>query len=247
MILKASTLLLFPFLIVQGYKVKKNTLRLPEPQGERKGQSSEIDSHHKDEISILILGDSAAAGVGVDEQSDALSGHIVEGLSERHNIRWQLEAKTGYTSAQLIKHTQDLNNQHFDIVITSIGVNDVTKLTSAKTWMSYQRKLYRLINEKFSPKMMIVTGVPPMNHFPALPNPLAWLFGQYAKAMNKNLAQFVRKTENMYLIEYDFEQYRALNLSMAIDGFHPSREVYQYWANQIVECILMNYPVKNET
>ncbi len=35
MFLKASTLLLLPALIVQGYMVNKKHLRLPEPEGER--------------------------------------------------------------------------------------------------------------------------------------------------------------------------------------------------------------------
>lgn len=69
MFLKAATITLIPALIIQGKKVKKNTPRLPEPEGVREG----ITGQGK-KLSILILGDSAAAGVGVKTQEDALLG-----------------------------------------------------------------------------------------------------------------------------------------------------------------------------
>ena len=37
MFLKISTIVLIPALLIQGYAVKKNTLRLPEPDGNRQG------------------------------------------------------------------------------------------------------------------------------------------------------------------------------------------------------------------
>ena len=117
--------------------------------------------------------------------------------------------------------------------LSAVGVNDVTKLTSAKKWIKQQENLYRQINHKFSPQLIIATGVPPMDQFPALPNPLAWLFGQYAKKMNQQLAQFIQKKTNMDWIEYDLEQYKKLNLDMAKDGFHPSKEVYALWGQQV--------------
>lgn len=63
-----------------------------------------------------------------------------------------------------------------------MGVNDVTKLISPQKWIQQQQEFYTVIERKFSPKMVLVTSVPPMNLFPALPNPLSWLFGQYSSA-----------------------------------------------------------------
>ena len=76
-----------------------------------------------------------------------------------------------------------------------------------------------------------------MDLFPALPNPLAWLFGQYAKKMNQALGQFVQKQQNMQWIEYDLVRFKTLNLEMAVDGFHPSKEIYALWAEQVAEKI----------
>lgn len=74
-ILKAATLALIPALVLQGWRVKKNTPRLPEPEGRREGQSGSGQA-----LSILIAGDSAAAGVGVATQEDALLGAVLKEL-----------------------------------------------------------------------------------------------------------------------------------------------------------------------
>ncbi len=232
MFLKIATIALLPALIIQGIRVKKNTPRLPEPDGAREGISGQGKK-----LSLLIAGDSAAAGVGVETQQDALMGALIAELKNEYEIHWKLHAKTGHTSAQVIQAVKELDNQPYDAVITSVGVNDVTKLTSAKSWMAKQQKLYSLIQKKFQPGIIVAAGVPPMHMFPALPNPLSWLFGQYAQQMNQQLQQLVQSQANMQWVEYDLEKYKALNLSMAADGFHPSKEIYRLWAKEVADKI----------
>ena len=233
MFLKASTLLLLPALIVQGYIVKQKTPRLPEPEGERCG----VYAGNRPTLSLLILGDSAAAGVGVGAQADALLGQLLTLLSPYYTIEYCLEATTGHTTKQIYQSLERVDSRHFDIVISSVGVNDVTSLQQPKTWIKQQKELYQKIQLNFQPKLIIVSGVPPMNEFPALPFPLSWLFGQYAAQMNEFLAQYITTQKNMQLIQYDLNEYREKNLSMAHDGFHPSKEIYQLWAEKIVAII----------
>lgn len=236
--LKIVTLTLVPALLIQGYRVKKNTLRLSEPQGIRQGTMGKGKP-----LSILILGDSAAAGVGVEHQQDALLGSLLHELKQDFEISYQLEAKTGDTTVQVLERTQLLKNQHFDVVISSVGVNDVTKLTAPKKWIQLQQQFYTEIENKFSPQLILVTSVPPMDLFPALPNPLGWLFGQYSSAMNQKLANFIqnkqlqRKATCYQLIQFDLAHFKTLNLQMAKDGFHPSKEIYQIWAGEIANKI----------
>ncbi|MGE8683195.1 MAG: SGNH/GDSL hydrolase family protein [Acinetobacter sp.] len=236
MLLKAVTIILIPALIVQGYRIKKNTPRLLEPKGQREGHTGMGKP-----LSILILGDSAAAGVGVETQQDALLGAVIDELKMDYAIDWKLHAKTGDGTSQIIQNVHTLGNHHYDVVLTSVGVNDVTKLMSAKQWIKQQQDLYHLIQQKFSPTLVIAAGVPPMHLFPALPNPLSWLFGQYAKQMNVKLAQLVHTRSNMQWIEYDLQKYQALNLDMAADGFHPSKEIYQIWGKTAANLIRQQF------
>ena len=226
--LKITTLILLPIIAIQGIKVRKKIPHLPEASGERDGV---IGSGKP--LSLLILGDSAAAGVGVETQQDALSGAIITELGNEFTLMWKLQAQTGNTTQQVIQAAKQIRDQQYDIVITSIGVNDVTKFTSARSWLKQQRQLFADIQNRFKPKLIIVSGVPPMQHFPALPNPLAWLFGKYAAQMNQVLQQWLMPQDKFKFIQYDIKEFQALDLPMASDGFHPSKEIYAIWGQQI--------------
>ncbi|MGJ8757716.1 SGNH/GDSL hydrolase family protein [Acinetobacter sp. HC8-3S] len=226
--LKITTLTLVPIIAIQGIKVRKKMPHLPEASGERDGV---IGSGKP--LSLLILGDSAAAGVGVETQQDALSGAIITELGNEFTLTWKLQAQTGNTTQQVIQAAKQISDQQYDIVITSIGVNDVTKFTSARSWLKQQKQLFADIQNRFKPKLIIVSGVPPMQHFPALPNPLAWLFGKYAAQMNQVLQQWLMPQDKFKFIQYDIKEFQALDLPMASDGFHPSKEIYAIWGQQI--------------
>lgn len=231
--LRTATLALIPALVIQGSRVKKNKIRLPEAEGAREGITGQGQT-----LSLLILGDSAAAGVGVAHQNDALLGAVISALQHQYQVHWRLEAQSGDTTSQVIQKTKKLVNQKYDVVVTSVGVNDVTRLMSAQTWIKQQQHFYQLIQAKFQPELIIATGVPPMHLFPALPNPLSWLFGQYAKQMNLQLEKMIAQQEDMQWIEYDIRKYQSMNLEMAKDGFHPSKEIYQIWGKEVSDRIL---------
>ena len=231
--LRTATLALIPALVIQGSRVKKNTIRLPEAEGAREGITGQGQT-----LSLLILGDSAAAGVGVAHQNDALLGAVISALQHQYQVHWRLEAQSGDTTSQVIQKTKKLVNQKYDVVVTSVGVNDVTRLMSAQTWIKQQQQFYQLIQAKFQPELIIATGVPPMHLFPALPNPLSWLFGQYAKQMNLQLKKMIAQQKDMQWIEYDIQKYQSMNLEMAKDGFHPSKEIYQIWGKEVSDRIL---------
>ena len=189
----------------------------------------------------MILGDSAAAGVGVETQQEALLGAIIAELQNEYVLQWKLHAKTGDTTKQVYQAIQQLEPKKYDVVVTSVGVNDVTKLISAKTWIKQQKQLFSQIQNHFQPKLIIVSGVPPMQHFPALPNPLAWLFGQYAEQMNQTLKQWLAPQPQFRFIEYDIKNFQAMNLPMASDGFHPSKEIYAIWGQQVAALVRQTF------
>jgi len=60
--------------------VRLTVLRLPEALGERSGCCG-----GGNKLNLLIIGDSAAVGVGVDKQSDALASQLAEKLAVKHS------------------------------------------------------------------------------------------------------------------------------------------------------------------
>ncbi len=225
------TLALAPILYYQGKRVKKSIVRLPEPVGARSGTIGTGQP-----LRLLILGDSAAAGVGVKTQQQALAGQLIEQLAQQYTVDWQLEATSGHTTQQVIEHLKTIQPKSFDVIITSVGVNDVTKLMSANKWIALQDQLIIQIQRQFKPQLLLMSSVPPMQFFSGLPQPLRWHMGLYAKQMNKRLASHIKNWPHVQQVIWPLGQEQR-DIPLAEDGFHPSAVAYQIWAEAIVEVI----------
>ena len=220
---------LAPLLLLQGVYVRKVTPRLPEPPGPRSG-----DIGQGRPLRLLILGDSAAAGVGATTQSDALSGQLLQKLSGSHWITWRLWAANGRTSAQCLALLDAHDAEPFDAAVLSLGVNDVTSGVSLSTWQAQQQQLADLLCGKFAVKRILFTALPPMHHFPALPQPLRGVLGARAKTFNRALQAFVMTRDDCRLLKFDAPMQAEF---MAADGFHPSAFTYGLWADQAAQAL----------
>ncbi|MGH8807309.1 MAG: SGNH/GDSL hydrolase family protein, partial [Noviherbaspirillum sp.] len=72
---------LLPFLIAQGRYTRRVTPRLPEAGGPATGLAG--SSHPAPALSLLTLGESPVAGVGVSTHEEAITGQFAETLSSR--------------------------------------------------------------------------------------------------------------------------------------------------------------------
>lgn len=233
MFYKLIALLALPVLIVQGKQVRKQALKLPEAVGARVGTT---DNSAKPPLSILILGDSSAAGVGAAHQNDALLGQLVLKLQHDFDLSWTLVAKTGARTQDIITMLElTAPTKKVDIVITSLGVNDVTSLQRTANWLSAQEKLHQYCFSKLGAKHIVVSGMPPMYKFPLLPQPLRWVMGSIAKQFDRRQAIAIGKCDNKsyepLLVELD-------QSAMAVDGFHPGPLIYRALAESLSERII---------
>jgi len=222
-----------PIIIAQGRYVKKVTPKLPEAAGKRSGVAGKGQK-----IRLLIVGDSAAAGVGVDDQSQALTGNLVSALSECYQVDWQLLARSGYTTLDSLQMISEQPQKTFDIIVTSLGVNDVTGTLPASTWLTQQQDLITLLRKQFSCQLILITQIPPMGQFPALPQPLRRYLGARSTQFNRKLTTLIENQEDCQLIDINAE----LNEDdMAEDGFHPGPNIYQHWAEIVAEKIKVQH------
>ncbi len=224
---------LSPLLLLQGVYVRMVTPRLPEASGERFGQLGLGTP-----LRLLILGDSAAAGVGVSQQSQALSGQLTARLANKHQLSWQLWAKNGYKSQDILALLASNPAEPIDVVILSIGVNDVTSGVSLKKWAAQKQQIIALLLGKYSVQHIIFTALPPMHLFPALPQPLRWVFGLRAKQFNALLQSKLASTSHCTFLELKTPLEAEY---MAIDGFHPNKKTYHLWAQEAAQAIQQAY------
>lgn len=224
---------LAPLLVAQGRRVRRDTPRLPEPPGDRQGTRGEGTP-----LSLLILGDSAAAGVGAPSQDTALLGQLVDRLSGQHRVTWQLVARTGMTTtdAREALFQGEHVGRAWDIVVVSLGVNDATRLMRSGRFRRHTEALLTRIQRELMPGVVVLSGLPPLHRFPALPEPLRSVIGARARRLDRALSAIAaqRGPSVVYLklpfVELDAE-------AMASDGFHPGPPVYAAWATQVLAAI----------
>jgi lysophospholipase L1-like esterase len=221
---------LAPLLWAQGVQTRRKTVVLPEPPGPRSGRTGSGSM-----LRLLIAGDSAAAGVGADHQDQALSGHLQASLAPRFDLQWELIARTGHTTADLLGCLQAGPPRPFDVVVLSLGVNDVTGLVPLQRWVRQQRALVTLLKERFGARQVLVGAVPPMGEMLAMPQPLRAVMGQRAAQFNAALTRVMRDQHHCQILRLPPSRQPD---ALARDGFHPGPATYRAWAAEVARKII---------
>lgn len=223
-----------PLLLAQGLYTRWVTPKLPEAYGERQGRHGTGS-----ELRVLIVGDSAAAGVGVAYQRDALAGQLVSRLGMTHQVSWRLLAQSGFDTGEVLQLLERTTAERFDVAVVSLGVNDVTSSrVRALDWIAQQGRLIDLLGWKFGVRQVVLSPVPPMHTFPALPQPLRWFLGRRAKHFNSLLSELVaRRSQCSLLTSRQPVATSFMANLMAEDGFHPGPVIYSMWADDTVAAI----------
>ncbi len=234
----ALRVLLSPVLIGQAMRVRRTAQSLPEADGPRDGVTGSGPV-----LRLGIIGDSSAAGVGVADQSQALLGNVTTLLAAQFTVHWHLDALTGATTRSTLTRLSDARPRPLDVVITALGVNDVTRLIPAATWVRQQSALFDRLHTLYHPQHIYVTGMAPLGQFPLLPDPLRWTLGRHADRLERQRKPMIAARPDCTLVPFDLPLDPAL---MATDGFHPGPTIYALWAKEMASRILSDWPEINQ-
>ena len=227
-ILACTIFVVLIVLIIQGYRVNKSAIRLPEAHGARRN----IQNNH---TSLLHIGESTVAGVGVKTMDEGLTAHIIQHLFDNKfpDVDWEALGGNGAKVADSLAMESILDNP--DILIITFGVNDSKGFTSHSQWI----KNINQCVEKFTGTHTKVyfTSVPPMHKFPLLPVPLRYLLGIKTKLLDNSLKSLCM-SKNWHHIRFTSTMD---SFPMAEDGFHPSGSGYKEWGKTIAEKILKEH------
>jgi lysophospholipase L1-like esterase len=225
---------LAPLLLAQGRSMRRTAMRLPEAAGQRTGIV--LIQGDQSELSLLFVGDSTMAGVGVQNQASALAFQVASILANRmgRSVRWQLVAKSGVNTSQALGlvHTQSL--LPVDVVITALGTNDVTSQRKPDQFIGDYEVLISHLLHRVEAKFVVISGLPPLHLTPAAPQPLRWYLGSYARLLDDCLRRWIVRQRN---ITYVSLQWASNPKEMAADGYHPGERQYRVWAGLVAESI----------
>ncbi|MCX7558904.1 SGNH/GDSL hydrolase family protein [Sulfitobacter sp. F26204] len=234
-----ARLVLSPLLVAQALHVRRSAQNLPEAAGPRRGTSGMGPP-----LKLAIIGDSSAAGVGVAQQSRALSGQLVQILGAYFSVEWQLDAQSGSTTPSTISRLTQSTSRPLDVIVIGLGVNDVTRLTRTGKWITQQKTLIDRLRTLHNPKHIYISGLPPMGDFPLLPHPLRWILGRHARRLERHRRAWLATCPDCTLVPFDLPLRPDM---MASDGFHPAAITYTLWAKEMASRILSDWPIHRET
>ena len=221
---------LAPFLFPQSRVVLSHLPKLEEARGLRYGKIAGVDP-----LRLLVFGDSTAAGVGVEYQSEGLAGAVSHELQERFNrgVTWQLYARSGVTSGELRAFfLPSATTEQYDVIFLSIGVNDVMHLRRKRQFAADLAAILDALRETSPEAWIIVPGVPRMERFDSLPDPLSSILGARAHRINRGARQVI---EGRYRVVHTKPWPIGTAGFFAIDNFHPSAIGYAAWAKAALD------------
>lgn len=211
--------------------MRATALRLPEAAGPREAEGSALR--------LLIVGDSSAAGVGAAHQDEALAGRLAQALASRlgQPIGWQVIATSGHRSEQALAAFEAAELAPADVLITSLGVNDVVDQVAPARALAALDRIHALAAERAGVRLSVHCAAPPMQQFPLLPQPLRWFFGRQAARFNAALTASVAGHASRRVLQLPEAMQRNAAELMAEDGFHPGPRGYALWAEALADCI----------
>lgn len=181
-------------------------------------------------LRLLLLGESTVVGVGAGCLQHALVGRLAQALAARHGrpVQWRACGENGISVTQACERLlPQVLDERVDLALLVFGVNDTTALTSMRRWQS---SLALMADELAARGARVAfCGVPPLQHFTALPWLLRRLLGVRAALLDVRLRR---------IAEHSGAGYYPLSLQfsaeyLALDGFHPSSLGCRVWAQSL--------------
>lgn len=221
---------LLPLLIAQGKYTRHVTPRLPEAGGSTSGIAGA--EYGRETLSLVAIGESPVAGVGVETYNHAITARLAHALATQlqRPVAWQACGKNGVTAREALEAVlPSVPPQPVDLAFVAFGVNDTTAFRPAEQWRQDLRQLLAAIETRCTPKCILLSGVPAVGRFPALPQPLRWVMGLKAAALDAVARELANDRPCTCYVPLSLDPYHKEVL--APDGYHPSLQGCNAWAS----------------
>lgn len=183
-----------------------------------------------DSLSILGVGDSTIAGVGVSDPSSGLIAQFSLALHSHtgRGVSWRAVGESGATSKDFLKQfLPDAVREPADLIFVSLGANDAKDLKPLGATLGRFERLITVLHEAHPNAVMIFSALPAFYLFPTLPQPLRSIIYGHAQAIERTLRPLVESFPFAMMSPPPSGYHETF---FAEDGFHPSEDGYRDWA-----------------
>ena len=222
-----SVVLLGPILFLQGRHVRRVTPRLPPADGPHEGI---IAGPHP--LRLLLVGESTAVGVGVATHDQGLAGQTARALAELtgRGVCWRVLGRSGACAQTLVREfIEPAASIDTDVVVIALGVNDTISLSSVARWVDALEALLQCVRGSSREAAIVLSGVPPMQHFPVFPVPLRYVLGLRARVLDRSAVRWARGQTSVRHVPHPAVAPADVRMMFAADRFHPSALGYSRW------------------
>lgn len=221
-----------PLLAPQALWVRKTAPRFADAAGPATGSVGSGPARR-----LVAIGDSIIAGVGAPTLEQALVGQTARQLAERFDtsVRWQAFGRTGQRSGDLASFDLPSLPDAADFVIVSMGVNDVTGLSTARAFATNMQAALDGLRLRYPHAGIAVAGLPPLGIFPLLPEPLRAVLGMRASMLDDSLRGLASRMPGVAFVPVEFDFSPA---HFSADGFHPSPAGYREFGASMADALV---------
>ncbi len=195
-----------------------------------------MTSMGKEEQSEVVvytaLGDSTGVGVGAREGGGYVARLFERIRKERPSARLHNFCVSGATTEDLLRGqlTPAIATRP-TLVTIGIGINDIGHGMPIETFARNYEEIVKRLKAETSAKI-VVTNIPDISFAPVVPSSAREETRRHINLFNEKLEAIAKRYELLVVDTYS-ETHRMIPSHpefFSEDGFHPSAEGYEYWA-----------------
>ncbi len=201
-----------------------------------------IDTAHSaplPHLNYVVLGDSTAAGVGAPYE-DGIARSTERALAARYDVTMTNLAVSGARCADVVRdQLPRAESLKPDLVLVSIGANDVTHLTFTRSMRRDVEKVIARLRAANPAVAIVITGSPDMGAPPRIPRLLRPIAGWRTRSVNEMFESVGRDARVTFarIAATTGTLFRSDHTLFAADRFHPNSRGYATWLPELNRAI----------
>lgn len=190
-----------------------------------------------EELRLMVAGDSVALGLGASSVENTFAYKVAEKLGENRRVVYKNIAEEGAQTKDVInKQLSEITAFNPDIVIMTIGGNDVVRLKSEKKTL----ERYKIIIDEMKDSTnatIYIANIPNFEGIEPLPIWHINLINKRAEEINAGIPSLEEERVKIIDVHEKWNDIPKVKEALSADRFHANDYGYTFWTDAFLERI----------